>query len=396
MINKNIIVMKKFWIGLMVATILSVAACRDNKVVEIKEDTKDMKPDKTQPIIIEKKQFEANDMQLGRVKTDTFYRKITAQGVLDVPPSHKAVISSYMPGKIKNVRLIAGDKVKKGQLLVQITDPDYIKLQEDYLQAKEDVNFLKQEYERQQQLAKENVVSQKKWQDARRNYLRAKARLNGLIQRLKMLHISIVDVEAGKMTATINLYAPIDGYVSKLYVTEGSAVEEADKIMEIINNEHTHLELRVFEKDIMKLKKGQEISYKVPGMGNRIYKGYVKLIGREIDPDTRSILVHGHLKEPHPSFVAGIYIEAKVHIDKHTGKSVPATAVVKDDDNYYVLKLVAKDAKDYEFEKLPVKVLEEENEKIHIETSVLQSGDTILSKGGFFLVGVEAGSGHSH
>ncbi len=390
--------MKKIHILILSGLVLSGVSCKNQKTEEKAQEVQVQTDnnEKEKLIVISKAQFKANDMQLGEVKTDTFYQKITAQGVLDVPPSNKAVMSSYMPGKVRNVKLIVGDKVRKGQLLVQVTNPDYIKMQQDYLQAKENLAYLKQEYERQKQLAAEKVVSQKKLQDAQRNYFSAKARYNGLKEQLKMLHINLAKVEAGNLTSTVNLYAPISGYISKLFVTEGSAVNEADKIMEIINNDHTHLELRVFEKDIMKLKKGQEISYKVPGVDNKVYKGYIKLIGREVDPETRSVLVHGHLEEPHPNFIAGIYIEAKIYIDKHPGKSVSSTAIIKDEEYFYVLRLIHKDENDFEFEKVPIQVLEEENRIIHVRSQVLKTGDTILNKGGFFLIGVEAGGGHSH
>jgi len=346
-------------------------------------------------LIVSKKQFEHNKMQLGKVSVDTFFSKITAQGALDVPPSNKAVVSSYMSGKIKNIKFIVGDKVRKGQLLVQITDPDYIQLQQDYLKAKDNWEFARKEYERQQQLAAQKVVSQKKLQQAKRQYLNAKANYNALKQQLFLLHINPVNVENGKMTATINLYAPISGYISKLFVTEGSAVNENDKIMEIINNDHMHLELRVFEKNIMKVKAGQPIIYTVPGVEKRKYTGYVKLIGREIDPETRSILVHGHLNEPHPQFIAGMYIEAQIAIGKQSGLAVPASAVIKDGEHSVVLKLVKQDENDYEFKPVDVQTFEEENGKIRIHSGQIKQGDVILAKGGFFLVGAGEG-GHSH
>jgi len=381
--------MKKIHILILSGLVLSGVSCKNQKTEEKTQEVQVQTDnnEKENLIVISKAQFKANDMQLGEVKTDTFYQKITAQGVLDVPPSNKAVVSSYMPGKVRNVKLIVGDKVRKGQLLVQVTNPDYIKMQQDYLQAKENLAYLKQEYERQKQLAAEKVVSQKKLQDAQRNYFSAKARYNGLKEQLKMLHINLAKVEAGNLTSTVNLYAPISGYISKLFVTEGSAVNEADKIMEIINNDHTHLELRVFEKDIMKLKKGQEITYTIPGNEHKIYKGYIKLIGREIDPETRSVLVHGHLEGDHPVFVAGMYVNAKIHVGKTPGLSVPATAIIKDGNEMYVLKLLKQNENGFEFEQVPVQVLTEENGKSQIATKALQAGDTILQKGGFFLVG---------
>ncbi len=384
-----------------IAILLSILAgfsisCQEKTKPQITETADEHQDDDNQDIItVSKEQFKANAMQIGQVAIDTFYQKVTAQGMLDVPPSHKAVVSSFLPGKVKNIKLIVGDKVRKGQLLAQISDPDYIKIQQDYIQAKENLDYQKQEYNRQKALAKEGVSSQKKWQETQRQYRTAQVRYYGLLEQLKMLHINPKNVENGKLTATTNIYAPISGYISNLYVTEGSAVGEQDKIMEIINNEHIHLELQVFEKNIMKIKKGQKIIYKVPGLEEQIYNGSVKLIGREINPETRSILVHGHLKEPHPKFIAGIYIEAKILTKQISGLSVADTAIVKDGDEAYVLKLIKTDDEDYEFEKVPVKIIEEDPQKVHIDSKTLSKGDKILAKGGFFLIGGGEG-GHEH
>jgi len=380
---------------LSILTGLSIS-CQEKPKQQVTETNNEQQDnDHKDIIVISKKQFKANDMTIGQVVIDTFYQKVTAQGVLDVPPSNKAVVSSFLPGKVKNIKLIVGDKVRKGQLLAQISDPEYLKIQQDYIQAKENLDYQKQEYNRQKELAKEGVTSQKKWQETQRQYRTAKARYYGLLEQLKMLRINPKNVENGILSATTNIYAPISGYISNLYVTEGSAVGEQDKIMEIINNNHIHLELQVFEKNIMKIKKGQTIIYKVPGLEEQTYKGYVKLIGREINPDTRSILVHGHLEETHPKFIAGIYIEAKILTKQFPGLSVPDTAIIKDSDEVYVLKLIKMDDEDYEFVKVPVKIVEENTQKIHIDSKTLSKGDKILSKGGFFLIGGGEG-GHEH
>ncbi len=372
---------------LTILTGLSIS-CQEKDTQQVKDATVAQQDEANHnKIIISKQQFEANNMAIGQIAIDTFYQKVTAQGMLDVPPSHKAVVSSFLPGKVKNIKIIPGDKVRKGQLLAQITDPNYIKIQQDYIQAKENLAYQKEEYNRQKELAKEGVSSQKKWQDTQRQYRTAKARYYGLLEQLKMLHINPKNVENGILSATTNLYAPIGGYISKLYVTEGSAVAEQDKIMEIINNDHIHLELQVFEKNIMKIQKGQKITYNVPGLEDQIYKGYVKLIGHEINPETRSILVHGHLEEPHPRFIAGLYVEAKIMTKQIPGLSVPDTAIIKDGNQVFILKLIENTDKTYEFVKIPVKIIEENNQKIQIESPKLKKGDEILTKGGFFLVG---------
>src|SRR5690606_24536773 len=136
------------------------------------------------------------------------------------------------------------------------------------------------------------------------------------------------------ITSTINLYAPINGYVTKVNVSNGVYVTPSDIIMEIIDNDHIHLELSVFEKDILNIKEGQKIHFKIPEASNNIFEAEVYLVGTSIDAKTRVVKVHGHIKdEDNYNFIVGMFIEAD--IKKHISfcEVLPIDEIV-DIDNY--------------------------------------------------------------
>ncbi len=68
-----------------------------------------------------------------------------------------------------------------------------------------------------------------------------------------MLNINPSSVEKGIITSTINLYSPIEGYITKVNISNGVYVSPTDAIMEIVDTDHIHLELSVFEKDILNI-----------------------------------------------------------------------------------------------------------------------------------------------
>lgn len=113
-------------------------------------------------------QFDGSEMQLGIMDSMTFPVIVDATGTIDVPPENKAVISSYAAGYVKQTPLLIGDKVKKGQFLVSLENPDYVQMQQDYLVAMEQMKYLKSEYDRQKTLIEEKITSEK-------NYLRAES-----------------------------------------------------------------------------------------------------------------------------------------------------------------------------------------------------------------------------
>ncbi len=336
---------------------------------------------------ISEKQLKDSGMELAKIKTDTFHYEVSAQGYLDVPPSNKAIISSFMPGKAENVHLLSGDFVKKGELLLDISNPQFLLMQQNYLKSKEDLNYLKKEYERQKSLAADSISSQKKLQQSRNAYLNTLANYTTLRQQLMLLHFNIKEIEKGNFSALSPVYAPISGYITRLNITRGSHINPSDVIMEIIDDSHIHLELKVFEKDVLKLQKGQPIEFSIPDMGTEIFHGYVHLIGKKIDPESRTVLVHGHLSGNHPTFVTGMYVEAKILTGSFQGLAVPTTAIIKQEENYFILRLVKQDKNGYKFEKVQVIPGLVKGNKTQVKGNrTLKPGQVILGKGAFFLI----------
>ncbi|MBT8282840.1 MAG: efflux RND transporter periplasmic adaptor subunit, partial [Muriicola sp.] len=242
-------------------------------------------------ITISKAQFEAGGMKLGTLETKPFPTIIEATGTIDVPPQSKAVISALMGGYIKETPLLIGDRVKKGQMLLKLESPEFITLQQNYLEAKQQLAFLKADFDRQKQLVAENITSQKNFLKAESDYKGKLALCNGLRQKLVLLNIPIEQVEAGNIRSDANIYAPISGSVTKIHISKGVYVSPTDKIMEIVDNDHIHLELQVFEKDIMSLNIGQKIAFSIPEASSETYEAEVYLIGTHIE-ENRTVMVH--------------------------------------------------------------------------------------------------------
>lgn len=106
-------------------------------------------------------QFKSFEMALGTFDSSSFHQVIKAIGKFDVPPENNAAVSSYFPGTIKDIRLLPGEQVRKGQKLFTLENPDFIQIQQDYLEAKGQLSYLKSDYERQKNLVQDKVTSQK-------------------------------------------------------------------------------------------------------------------------------------------------------------------------------------------------------------------------------------------
>jgi len=113
-------------------------------------------------------QFLSSEMKLGSLSKQVFHNSVKANGIIDVPPENKASVSAYFEGYVKEINLLPGQEIIKGQVLFTLENPNYIQIQEDFLVAKARLGYLKSDYERQKELVKDNVTSQK-------NYLKAES-----------------------------------------------------------------------------------------------------------------------------------------------------------------------------------------------------------------------------
>ena len=338
-------------------------------------------------ISVTKSQFENGHMVLGNVVDYQFNEVVKANGFIDVPPQNKASISTFMGGFVKNTPLLIGDKVKKGQLVLTLENTEYVELQQQYMEVAEQLSYLKSEYERQQTLFNEKITSEKNFLKAESTYKSTLAHFNGLHEKLRMMNINPTSVEQGNISSTINLYSPISGYVTKVNVSNGSYISSQDEVLEIVNTDHIHLELSVFEKDIMKIKKGQIITFKVPESSGELFKAEVHLVGTSIDESTRTIKVHAHIEDEEKTrFIKGMFIEAEIITDAKTAKALPKDAVYNFNDSYFTL--VLKDLKDeiYTFNKTEVKAGKQVEDFIEVLNPDDFNDKNVLTKGSLTLL----------
>jgi len=372
--------MKKIYV-LLVS--IAFMACGNS---EKNTDSKTVNNDISNEITISKQQFESQNMQLGKLTEQAFSTIVKANGMIDVPPENKASVSSFIGGYVTKIPLLIGDKVKKGQLVATLESTEFLELQQQYLELAEQLNYLKNEYERQKNLYNENITSEKNYLKAESSYKSNLAIYNGLRKKLQMLNIDPIHVEQGQLSSSINLYAPINGYITKVNVSNGMFVSSANELLEIINTDHIHLELNVFEKDILKVKKEQKINFKVPEASSENYLAKVHLVGTSID-ENRIIRVHGHIEdEESTNFIVGMFVEASIIANSENRLALPNEAFSKIGEHHFVLLLESKTEKDFKFKKVKVEV----GSKNENYTEVLNGNDLkdkdILTKGSFMLL----------
>ena len=192
-------------------------------------------------------------IEIGKIESKKISSTIKLNGKIDVPPQNLVSISVPMGGYLKYTKLLEGMYVFKGQSLCVVEDQQYIQLQEDYLLAKAKISYAKAEFERQKELNQSKASSDKVYQQAQAEYNSLLVMVQSYGEKLKFAGINPNNVFAKSISKSINIYAPISGYVTKVNVNIGKYVSPSDILFEIVNPSDIHLALTVFEKDINKL-----------------------------------------------------------------------------------------------------------------------------------------------
>jgi membrane fusion protein, heavy metal efflux system len=315
-ISKNIL-------SIFISSALLCTACKNNTPEEVISEAH---TDEGNSVGFTEAQLKTAGIELGKITQRQISGAIKANGKLDVPPQQLVSISVPLGGFLKNTELLQGTRVKKGQVIATIENLDFIQLQQDYLEATNQLEFAKTDYERQQELAKENVNAQKTLQQAKTAFTSWQVKRKALEEKLKMININLQSLAEGNITNTINLYAPINGYVTQVNVNIGKFVNPTDILFEIVDTEHLHAELTVFEKDILKIKIGQKVRFTLANEAKE-RTATIYLIGREINSD-RTIRIHCHIDKEDEQLLPGMYLTALVEAGGNLVMALPDQAIV--------------------------------------------------------------------
>ncbi len=271
--------------------------------------------------------------KLNKTETGVF---VECTGSIKSHPGSMASVSVPVGGYIKEINFYTGNYVKKGELLASLEHPDYIRLQQNFLESKSQLEYHREEYKRQGELAVENAASLKKLQKARADFRTAEANYLSLKAQLDYLGINTDSIHVDGISPEVLLRAPISGYITGININHGKYAGPGEVICEITNNNRLHMKLLVPEKEIHKIAQGQKILFTTVSDTTFSFEGIVTVTGKIVDEHTRQVTVHGRLLQPDKNFIPGMSVRAKINVDSDSLYMVPSQAVTVENEVSFV------------------------------------------------------------
>lgn len=236
----------------------------------------------------------------------------TFNGILVLPPQSRATVTLTMGGSIRSTTLLPGAYVKQGTVLATLENPEFIALQQSYLDSHAQYEFLRTEFLRQQTLAREEASSQKHFQQSKAEYLSMRSRMDAAAAQLALLGVDTTRLLAGGIIPYLDIKAPISGYAADVKMNTGRHFDVGEPLCEIVNKSDMMLRLTAYEKDLANLRAGDRVEFRVNGIEGETFHGVITMVGQQVNNENRSIDVYVRIEGQNPQFRPGMYAMARI------------------------------------------------------------------------------------
>jgi membrane fusion protein, heavy metal efflux system len=332
---------------------------------------------------------------------------IRATGKILVSEDRVAVIGPVHEGRLVRLYAGQGSRVKKGQRLADLESADIDEAEAEYLKALADVENARRTsiaevrlaqatYDRTKILYEKTITAGKNLQTAEHDLEVAKATqastlsstkvtLNAARRKLLILGLTepAIDALASKpaLAAVFSLNSPIEGIVIERNATVGATVGTDANLFKIIDLSRVWIDANVFEKDLQRVKVGQEVRVTVPAFPGTTFSGRVILISSVVDPDTRSVKVRTEVPNPDGRLKPDMFANVELITDLHAATvSIPQTALLTDGGKTVVFVVEGSG-----YKKRAVTAGMQSTDRVEIIEG-LNAGDKVVVKGNYLLL----------
>lgn len=336
--------------------ILLLASCKNQPKTEANQQPENQKP-VTRLIHLSADQIKRAGIEWGAAGIRNINASLPLTGELRIHPEHRATVSAPADGFITDIRFGLNQSVRKGDVLAVLRKPDLLDMQQQFLENRERLAFLQTERDRYAALKKDNATAGKNLQKAEAELRTATTTDQLLAAKLRLYNIDPDQLTPAIVRAELQIFSPLNGMVTMVHLSAGSAVQAGTPICEVVDFSAIHADLFVFEKDILKIKNGQKAEISFPGAPGKTLQATVFSIDRVLDPSKNALRIHTRLDNTGGlTLTDGVYLDARLALDAPAPLPVvPDDAVVREGLMEYILVFEYEKDGGAVFKALPVK-----------------------------------------
>jgi cobalt-zinc-cadmium efflux system membrane fusion protein len=289
----------------------------------------------------------------GLVKTASVSKRrveapIVLTGEVRFDERHVTHISPRIEGAVRKVHASLGERVRRGQAILELESVQLGEVESDYLAAQAALRLARSSFERQEQLRKEQISSEKEYLSARQEHEAAQIRARAAQEKLSRLGVSQGDVErlasASRSAGDGGLVvrAPADGIVLEMHAVPGELVKPDESIVTVGDVSAVWVWADLHEDQlgrVLEAQRGGKLRAEigVKAFPDAMFPGSVDFVGPTMDERTRTVKVRVAAANPEARLRAGMFASVRIFLPgQEEALAVPRSAVLTDEGRSFV------------------------------------------------------------
>ncbi len=270
-------------------------------------------------------------IRASKVTTGTTAAKLRVPGIVKPNEYRQVHVTSLVGGVVKQVPVILGDRVRRGQPLAVIFSSELADAQTQYLAHLAQLEADHKKLERTQNLVRLGAASKQEEEEVAATHAAHEAEVRASLERLKLLGAGGEQIatlkRAGQIDPNFTVPAPISGVVLSRTANLGLVVNTAQELFTVADLSSVWVIASVNEKDFASVRVGSAASITAPAYAGRAWKGRAAYIQPQVDPTTRTAQARIEVVNPREILLIDMYVDVEFTSESTVGPVVPEAAV---------------------------------------------------------------------
>jgi membrane fusion protein, heavy metal efflux system len=304
-------------------------------------------------------------------------------GELAVDQRAYAEVGTPVAARVTRLLVNAGDTVRSGQTLAELTSPELARERAEYLSASARLKLAESALERKRDLAAEKIAPLREVQEAESAVGEARAALRASRASIAAFGVDPPTNDGyGATSSVFVLQSPVSGSVIERTAVIGQMLDPSAPAFRIGNLSTLWLTVHAFERDAVRIRQGVTARLSFPALPGQDFAGAVTMVGRQVERESRTVPVRIDVKNRNNVLRPGMSATATLPVGESGAAilTVPVASVQRVRNDWCVF--LPKDASHFEIRRIgrgrdlggEVEVL-----------SGLRAGETIVVDGAFLL-----------
>jgi len=297
---------------------------------------------------------------------------------VEVDPARAAAVLPPASGRVVELRVGLGDRVRRGQALVLIESPDLAQALDDFDKARDAQDLSQRKLDRMEQQSRIGTSSEQDLEQARSDRTQAGAELARAQERLAVLGSG---PDTPRRPAVLTVRAPFDGSITALSVARGAMINDPTQpLLTVADLGSVWVTALVPERDLAAVTRGLEAEVSLEALPGRTLRGRVAFVGDVVEPDTQRTRVRIAFANPGYELKPNMFGSVSVHAPARARVVVPGSALLIDNDRTSVFVATAP----WTFERRAIETDLEEGGTVAVRSG-LSAGEQVVVRGAILL-----------